>query len=307
MKLVMYNDFQLGLYQDDQVYNLSESLTEINAPTPQDMINAVIADFEGTYRARIQEIAGKVQPIPMDQVHLRPPLPRPGKIVAMAANYFENGALSEPKPLNGFLKSPECVIGEGETVVLPAAHQAAVFHHEAELGVVIGKTAANVSEKDAYDHIFGYVNFNDVSARGLHPTSFLWMKSHYTFGPMGPYLVTADEVADAQNLQVRLWVNGEIRQDYNTSDMGHKIPKMIEWLTSIVQLDPGDLIASGTNHQGLGPIQNGDVMEMEIAGLGKITVNVSDELNREWHRGLDSDMADWVAGRTTEPPAWAKR
>jgi 2-keto-4-pentenoate hydratase/2-oxohepta-3-ene-1,7-dioic acid hydratase in catechol pathway len=307
MKLVMYNNYQLGMYQDDQVYNLSDSLTEINAPTPQDMINAVIADFEGTYRARIQEIAGKVQPIPMDQVHLRVPLPRPGKIVAMAANYFENGALSEPKPLNGFLKSPESVIGEGETVVLPAAHQAAVFHHEAELGVVIGKTAANVSEKDAYDHIFGYVNFNDVSARGLHPTSFLWMKSHDTFGPMGPYLVTADEVADAQNLQVRLWVNGEIRQDYNTSDMGHKIPKMIEWLTSIVQLDPGDLIASGTNHQGLGPIQNGDVMEMEITGLGKITVNVSDELNREWHRGLDSDMADWVAGRSAEPPAWAKR
>ena len=307
MKLVMYNNFQLGLYQDDQVYNLSESLTEINAPTPQDMINAVIADFEGTYRARIQEIAGKVQPIGMDQVHLRPPLPRPGKIVAMAANYLENGALSEPKPLNGFLKSPESVIGEGETVVLPTGHQAAVFHHEAELGIVIGKTASHVSESEAYNHIFGYVNFNDVSARGLHPNSFLWMKSHDTFGPMGPYLVTADEVADAQNLQVRLWVNGDLRQDYNTSDMGHKIPKMIEWLTSIVQLDPGDLIASGTNHQGLGPIQNGDVIEMEITGLGRITVNVQDELNREWHRGLDSDLADWIAGRSTEPPAWAKR
>ena len=307
MKLVMYNNFQLGLYQDDQVYNLSESLTEINAPTPQDMINAVIADFEGTYRARIQEIAGKVQPIGMDQVHMRPPLPRPGKIVAMAANYLENGALSEPKPLNGFLKSPGSVIGEGETVVLPTGHQAAVFHHEAELGIVIGKTASHVSESEAYNHIFGYVNFNDVSARGLHPNSFLWMKSHDTFGPMGPYLVTADEVADAQNLQVRLWVNGDLRQDYNTSDMGHKIPKMIEWLTSIVQLDPGDLIASGTNHQGLGPIQNGDVIEMEITGLGRLTVNVKDELNREWHRGVDSDIADWVAGRSSEPPAWAKR
>jgi len=292
MKLVMYNNFQLGLYQDNQVFNLSESLTEINAPTPQDMINAVITDFEGTYRARIQEIAGVVQPIAVDQVHLRPPLPRPGKIVAMAANYLENGALKEPKPLNGFLKSPECVIGEGETIVLPAAHQAAVFYHEAELGIVIGKEAANISADNAYDHIFGYVNFNDVSARGLHPNSFLWMKSHDTFGPMGPYLVTADEIADAQNLQVRLWVNGELRQDYNTNDMGHKIPKMVEWLTSIVKLQPGDLIASGTNHQGLGPIQNGDVIEMEIEGLGRITVNVKDELSREWHRGLDSDMAD---------------
>jgi len=307
MKLVMYNNFQLGLYQDNQVYNLSESLTEINAPTPQDMINAVIADFESTYRARIKEITDKVQPISIDQVHLRPPLPRPGKIVAMAGNYLENGALGEPKPLNGFLKSPESVIGEGETVILPTRHQAAVFHHEAELGIVIGKTATRVSEDAAYDHIFGYVNFNDVSARGLHPNSFLWMKSHDTFGPMGPYLVTADEVPDAQNLQVRLWVNGELRQDYNTSDMGHKIPKMVEWLSSIVQLDPGDLIASGTNHQGLGPIQNRDIIEMEITGLGKITVNVQDELNREWHRELDSDIADWVAGRSTEPPTWAKR
>lgn len=307
MKLVMYNNFQLGLLRDDGVVNLSESLSDVNAPTPQDLVNAVIADFEGTFRARIEEIAAKGQPISLGQVHLRPPLPRPGKIVAMAANYLENGALSEPKPINGFLKSPETVIGEGETVVLPSGHQAAVFHHEAELGIVIGKEAVNVSAADAMDHIFGYVNFNDVSARGLHPNSFLWMKSHDTFGPLGPYLVTADEVGDAQNLQVRLWVNGVLRQDYNTSDMGWRIPETIEWTSSIVKLEPGDLIASGTNHQGLGPIQDGDVMEMEIEGLGRITVNVKDDLHREWHRGLDSDMADFVAGRTSEPPAWMRR
>ena len=133
------------------------------------------------------------------------------------------------------------------------------------------------------------------------------MKSHDTFGPMGPYLVTADEVADAQNLKVQLWVNGELRQDHNTSDMGHKIPKMIEWLSSIVQLDPGDLIASGTNHQGLGAIQDGDVIEMEISGLGKLTVTVTDELHREWDRGIEKDTADFISGRSAEPPAWIRR
>ena len=307
MKLVMYNNYQLGLLRDEGVYNLSESLSDVNAPTPQDLINAVIADFEGTFRARIEDIASKGQPVPLDQVHLRSPLPRPGKILCMAANSLENGALPEPKPINGFLKSPESVIGEGETVILPSAHQAPVFHHEAELGVVIGKDAADVSASNAFDHVFGYVNFNDVSARGLHPNSFLWMKSHDTFGPLGPWLVTADEVEDAHNLQVRLWINGQIRQDYNTNDMAYRIPETIEWLSSIVKLEPGDLIATGTNHQGLGPIQNGDIMEMEIDGLGRITVNVKDELNREWHRGVDTDIADWVAGRSSEPPAWVRQ
>ncbi len=306
MKLVMYNNYQLGLLRDEGVYNLSESLSDVNAPTPQDLINAVIANFEGTFRARIEDIASKGQPIPLDQVHLRSPLPRPGKILCMAANFMEDGALPEPKPINGFLKSPESVIGEGETVLLPD-HQAAVFHHEAELGIVIGKEAVDVSGDAALAYVFGYVNFNDVSARGLHPNSFLWMKSHDTFGPLGPWLVTADEVEDPHNMQVRLWVNGQIRQDYNTSDMAYDIPKTIEWLSSIVKLEPGDLIAAGTNHQGLGPIQNGDVMEMEIEGLGRITVNVKDELNREWHRGVDTDLADFVAGRTNEAPAWMRQ
>ncbi|MDE2970588.1 MAG: fumarylacetoacetate hydrolase, partial [Chloroflexota bacterium] len=111
MKLVMYNNFRLGLLQDGGVIDLSESLSDVNAPTPQDLVNAVIAGFEGTFRARIEDIASKGQPIPLDQVHLRSPLPRPGKILCMAANYLENGALPEPKPINGFLKSPESVIG----------------------------------------------------------------------------------------------------------------------------------------------------------------------------------------------------
>ncbi|MEX2431399.1 MAG: fumarylacetoacetate hydrolase family protein, partial [Dehalococcoidia bacterium] len=289
MKLVFYDDYRLGLVEDGQVVDLSDAVTDINAPTPQDLINAVITDFEDRFRARFQDAARSGRRVPLDRVRLRSPLPRPGKIVAMAANYLESGALKEPKPINGFLKSPESVIGDGEAVVLPPM-QAAIFHHEAELGIVISKEAANVTAGQTYDHIFGYVNFNDVSARGLHTNSYFWMKSHDSFGPMGPFLVTADEVRDPLDLNVRLCVNGELRQDYNTSDMGHKIPKVMEWSSAMVKLAPGDLIACGTNHQGLGALQDGDLVEMEIDGLGKLTVNVKDDLKREWPRGLDREL-----------------
>lgn len=306
MKLVFFDDFKLGLVKDDRVVDLTEAVRDVNQPTPQDLLNGVIAGFQRTYRARFEELAQRAQGVPLSQVRLRSPLPRPGKIVAMAANYLENGALKEPRPINAFLKSPESIIGLGDTVVLPPA-QAPVFHHEAELGIVIGREAANISAAQAYDHIFGYVNFIDVSARGLHPNSFYWGKSWDTHGPCGPYLVTADEVPNPQNLAIKLWVNGTLRQDYNTSDMGHKIPRTVEWITSVATLEPGDLIAGGTNHQGLGALQDGDQIEMEITGLGRLKVQVKDDLKRQWPRGVDTALADFISGRSSTPPAWIRR
>ena len=117
-----------------------------------------------------------------------------------------------------FLKSRNAVIGPGDTIILPEA-EANVFHHEAELGVVIGKEAANVKAEQAFDYVFGYVNFIDVSARGLGGGNFFWVKSWDTFAPIGPYLVSKDEIADPQDLPIKLWVNNEVRQDLSTSDM----------------------------------------------------------------------------------------
>ncbi len=298
MKLAFFDDFKLGLVRDGRVMDLSEAVRDVALPTPQDLMNQVIREFEGRYRNRFEDAAGGQDGVPLDRVRLRSPLPRPGQIVAMAANYLESGALSEPRPINAFLKSPESVIGSGDTVVLPP-DKANVFHHEAELGVVIGREATNASASDAYSHIFGYVNFIDVSARGLGPGgSFFWGKSWDTFGPLGPFLVTADELPDAQALQVRLWINGDLRQEYTTADMGHKIPRVVEWSSSVTRLEAGDVIACGTNHQGLGPLQNGDMVEMETEGLGRLVVHVKDDLKREWPRGVDSATADRVAGRT---------
>jgi 2-keto-4-pentenoate hydratase/2-oxohepta-3-ene-1,7-dioic acid hydratase in catechol pathway len=110
------------------------------------------------------------------------------------------------------------------------------------------------------------------------------MKSRDTFAPMGPYLVTADEVPDPLSLQVRLWVNGELKQNFNTSDMAHKISRCIEWVTSIHTLEPGDVLATGTNHRGLSAFQDGDAIEIETDRLGRLRFRARDDLKRTWAR-----------------------
>lgn len=136
------------------------------------------------------------------------------------------------------------------------------------------------------NYIFGYLNFVDGSARGLPPedNSYYQMKSRDTFAPIGPYLVTADEVPDPYNLQVRLWNNGVLMQNYSTANMTHKINQCIEWITSIHTLEPGDIVATGTDHRGLNPFQDGDQIEMETEGLGRLHFVVRDELKRTWAR-----------------------
>jgi 2-keto-4-pentenoate hydratase/2-oxohepta-3-ene-1,7-dioic acid hydratase in catechol pathway len=114
--------------------------------------------------------------------------------------------------------------------------------------------------------------------------SFYQMKSRATFAPIGPYIVTADEVKDPHKLQVRLWVNGVLKQNFNTDDMAHKIPRCIEWVSGIHELEPGDIIATGTNHRGLSSFQDGDKVELEVEGMGRLTIAVKDDLKRTWSR-----------------------
>ena len=139
--------------------------------------------------------------------------------------------------------------------------------------MIIGKRASNVRAAEAMSYVFGYMNFIDGSARGLPPSgnTFYQMKSRDTFAPIGPYIVTADEMRNPDSLKVQLWVNGQIKQDFNTSDMAHKIPRCIEWVTSIHTLEPGDILATGTNHRGLSGFQNGDVVELETKGSAGCT------------------------------------
>jgi 2-keto-4-pentenoate hydratase/2-oxohepta-3-ene-1,7-dioic acid hydratase in catechol pathway len=284
MKLLFFDDFRLGVLRGDSVVDVSDAVKDIPHLTPQQLIRGVIDHFD-EYRAKLEHAAASGQAEPLDDVRIRPPVPRPANIICMAVNYMESGTRSEPAPINAFMKSPSAVIGPGETMVLPDV-PATIFEGEAELALVIGKRATAVPASEAMSYVFGYVNFIDGSARGMQPAaqSFYQMKSRDTFAPIGPYLVTADEIPDPHKLAIKLWNNGTLYQDFNSDDMAHKIPRCIEWVTSIHTLESGDILATGTNHRGLNPFMDGDIVELETEGLGRLRINVRDDLHRTWAR-----------------------
>jgi 2-keto-4-pentenoate hydratase/2-oxohepta-3-ene-1,7-dioic acid hydratase in catechol pathway len=282
MKIAFFDDWKLGIVSGDGIVDVMDAVKDIPRLGPHDLINGVIAGF-ATYRSRLEAAAAKGKPIPLASVRLRPPLPKPATIDCMAVNYMEDGTRDAPAPINAFHKSPSAIIGHGDTMVLPDV-PAVVFEGEAEVAVVIGKRAANVKAADAMPYVFGYMNFIDGSARGLPPPNnvFFQMKSRDTFAPIGPWIVTADEIKNPMQLQVRLWNNGRLRQNFNTSDMAHDIARCIEWATSIHTLEPGDILATGTNHRGLHAFQDGDRIELETEGLGRLAFTVRDPLKRTW-------------------------
>jgi len=284
MKILFFDDFRLGVLKDDTVVDVTKVVKGIPHTGPHDLISGLIERFDD-YRKKLEKAAASGRGIPIKKVKIRPPLPKPYNIDCMAVNYMEDGTRSDPAPINAFHKSPSAVIGDGDTMVLPDV-PASIFEGEAEMALVIGRRASNVKATNAMKHVFGYVNFIDGSARDLPPAgnTFYQMKSRDTFAPMGPYLVTADEIRYPHHLQIRLWVNGVLKQDFNTGDMAHKIPRCIEWVSSIHTLNPGDVLATGTNHRGLNAFQDGDRIELEVEGLGRLRVKVRDALKRTWGR-----------------------
>jgi len=226
--------------------------------------------------------------IPIDQVKLLAPIPRPHRnIFCVGRNYHAHAkelSASVFKDSNAdpnswpivFTKVPECVVGPFDHVLLPTEISKQI-DYEAELAVVIGKGGKNISRENAMSHVFGYTVVNDVTARDVQMRHQQWDlgKSFDTFCPMGPWVVTADSF-DGLNAQVKCWVNGELRQDGNASHMIFDIPTLIETCSRGITLQPGDIIATGTPAgagMGLNPpvyLQNGDVVKVEIAGIGFI-------------------------------------
>jgi 2-keto-4-pentenoate hydratase/2-oxohepta-3-ene-1,7-dioic acid hydratase in catechol pathway len=292
MKLVLFNDNQLGALKDKRVVDLMGALKDLHFHKPQDMMEQVITGWD-KLKPELETIIRDNEGVPIESVKLRPPMPKPSKIICAAVNYLEFGQ-REPAVLDAFLKSPTAIIGTGETCELPPA-PATVFHHEPELAFVVGKTATKVSQEDAMSYIFGYCNFLDMSARGLIGAvgnSFFLGKCWDTFAPMGPALVTADEISDPQNIQIRLWNNDEPRHDFPTSDMAHPIAKLVSEFSKITTLEPGDVVATGVNHQQIGAVQDGDLIRMEIQEMGPpLVIRISDPSKREWPRGIDTEMA----------------
>jgi 2-keto-4-pentenoate hydratase/2-oxohepta-3-ene-1,7-dioic acid hydratase in catechol pathway len=284
MKLAFFDDFKLGVVTGDTVVDVSDVVKDIPRMGPQDVMRGVIEKFD-QLKGKLADAAAKGQGKPVSQVRFRAPLPKPENIICMAVNYMEDGTLPEPAPINAFMKSPSAIIGDGDTMVLPDM-AASVFEGEAEFAVVIGKKASHVKAADAMNYVFGYTNFIDGSARGVVPPTnvFYQMKSRDTFAPIGPYIVTADEIKDPHKLPIVLTNNGTVMQKFNSDDMAHKIPRCIEWVTSIHTLLPGDIVATGTNHRGLNPFMDGDKIELTTEGLGTLHITVKDDLKRTWAR-----------------------
>jgi 2-keto-4-pentenoate hydratase/2-oxohepta-3-ene-1,7-dioic acid hydratase in catechol pathway len=306
MKLMYFDDFKLGILKGDAVVDVSSVVQDIPHTGPHDLISGLIERFDD-YKERLESAAASGSSVPVSGVRIRPPLPKPGNIDCMAVNYMEDGTREAPAPINAFHKSASAIIGDGDTMILPDV-PATIFEGEAEIALIIGKTASNVKAADAFDYVFGYMNFIDGSARGLPPTgnTFFQMKSRDTFAPIGPYLVTADEIANPQNLQIKLSVNGEVKQDFNTDDMAHNIARCIEWISSIHTLHPGDILATGTNHRGLSSFQDGDQVEIETEGLGRLRFNIRDDLKRTWSRDTRLEHAEKGADGPATPQLTGK-
>jgi 2-keto-4-pentenoate hydratase/2-oxohepta-3-ene-1,7-dioic acid hydratase in catechol pathway len=225
--------------------------------------------------------------VPLEEARLHAPLVRPGKIICIGLNYEdhaeETGAERPEKPIV-FAKYPNTIIGPGEPIRIPPITEQADY--EAELAVVIGRAAKNVSESEALDYVFGYTNCNDVSSRDLQFSEggqWTRSKSLDTFAPIGPYIATRDEVPDPQNLSIRCILNGEVMQDGTTSKMIFSVAELVSFLSSGMTLAPGDIIITGTP-PGVGMardpqvwLEAGDEVSIEIEGLGTLTNPVEAE------------------------------
>jgi len=288
MKLVLTSDDRLAVLEDGGIVDVSEAFADIRYRTAADRMPRVLAALVDR-RQRVEDLARRGQSMPVPG--LQAPVPRPPKVIAAFGNYRE-GSDRERQTQDMFLESPDSVIGPDGTVVLPN-HQASIFHHEAELALVIGRRAKDLPADDrALDALAGYTCAIDVSARGLGRVGPSRIgKSFDTFTPLGPAIVTVDEVPDPQDLQVTLAVNGEMRQTYSTADMEYRVVEVLAFISSYMTLVPGDVILCGTNHQGLGAVQDGDRVEMTIERVGTLAVSVSDPLKQEWPRGVDQETA----------------
>nr|WP_047168161.1 fumarylacetoacetate hydrolase family protein [Sphingomonas sp. Y57] len=278
MKLARYDAGagpRIGMVKDEGIVDLAAAgarwttMMEVIAAGPEAL------DAIASIAARADASVG------LDGVRLLAPIERPGKYLAIGMNYAQHReeadklGIARTQHQLWFNKQTSCLSGPFDPIEPGVTEK---LDYEVELGVVIGKAAKSVSEAEAPRHIFGYVVANDVSARDwqMHSPTFTMGKSFDTHGPIGPWIVTADEIADPHALGLRCFVNGEKRQDSNTSEMVANLWAQIAYISTAFTLEPGDLIATGTPH-GVGAaleppifLQAGDVVRCEIDGIGAI-------------------------------------
>jgi 2-keto-4-pentenoate hydratase/2-oxohepta-3-ene-1,7-dioic acid hydratase in catechol pathway len=291
MKFVLFrsqtqSDLQPGILTDNGVVGIADLLRP--GHDAQQTMKNLIDDYD-SLKPSLEQAAASRPAIPVEQVRLGPPLPRPGKMLNCIGNYWENRD-REPGILNMFLKNPDAVIGPNDTIHLPAFDEPSSFMHEAELAIVMKGPSKDVAASDWRQAVFGFTTAIDVTARG--EGRFTWKKlswlgkSFDTFAPLGPCIVTADEIENPNNLHVRFWNDGQLRHDYSTSDMEYPVSEVVAFATKIMTMHSGDVISCGTNHEGLGYLQDGEHVRIDIEGIGEMSLDVVDPLKRSWERGV---------------------
>jgi len=283
MRICWFNEDRLGVVQDGVVIDVTDALKALPAPRYPNRVGDLVLAHLDALRAAIEELPSGAPTYPVQKVRLLSPVANPGKIVGVPVNYQkhveeaaadvatftrrETGSVLEQ---GFFLKASSSLIGCSQAVRISMPER--LTHHEIELAAVIGKKASNVVQADALSYVAGYTIALDMTVRGAEDRSL--RKSVDTYSVLGPWLVTADEIADPQRLGLRLQVNGEDRQVANTSEMLVYIAEQISWVTRFYTLEPGDIIMTGTC-EGVGPVVPGDLIRAEIELIGSMEVAVA--------------------------------
>jgi len=285
MRIVVFDDSRIGVIRGDAargdaVIDITDLTPHEGPDWPPTFMLRTIADFD-RLRPAIEARQASAPGVPLSHVTLKSPVVFPSKLIAAPVNYkahideansweWMKNSVEGIEKYGVFLKAPSSIVGPNAIVELPIADRRT--DHEVELGFVIGKRARDVSEADAMKYVFGYTGIMDITLRGTEDRST--RKSFDTFTPVGPWIVTADEIPDPHNLRLRLSVNGKLRQDANTRDLIWKIPKLISYASQIMTLYPGDLFITGTP-EGVGPLAPDDEVVAEYEQIGQLTVKVA--------------------------------
>jgi len=260
-----------GLLTPGGIVSLEDLL---DGESPQDKLQHLIDTF-AELRADLDALAATAAPVALDRVRLLPPVPSPGKILITTATYA--GRTDPPAELLMTLKSAESVIGPGETVRLPDVDRTTwQFVPQAMLGLVMRGPAKGIEAAEWQKAVFGYTCVVDVMARGDQQFGRdYWLAKSDTLGPLGPCIVTVDEILDPSVLRVSSWQNGSPAQDFSIADASHTVPEQVEFATTVMTLHTGDVLACGSALEGQRPLADGDRVEVEIDGIGRLAVNVA--------------------------------
>lgn len=273
MKVVRFDNGKIGLLTDAGLIDVSDIAESGDGQWPDTAPLRLIRDFE-RLRPQLEQAAATREAVALDSVKLETPVPWPNKVIAYPVNYHahgkEMGAGYRAKNQGFFLKPPSSVSGPSDPIELPVVPGREV-HHEAELGIIIGKQCRDLAREDWREAVFGYACLLDMVVRGREERVF--RKAYDTFCPVGPWVVTADEIEHPDQLSMKLWVNGELRQAANTRDLVLDIPGMVATASAVMTLYPGDIIATGTP-EGVGPVEDGDTIRIVIDEVGEMNLRV---------------------------------